>query len=117
MATKKPATKKASVAKKTSSAAKSSSAVKKNNSSIASKAKILYAEKNPEKHQATGKYKFFYILFACTTLFFAALAVELFVFASEVENKYESIESCTRAHTRCNVRLEDGKLNVEESEE
>ncbi|MCQ2570685.1 MAG: hypothetical protein MJ154_00315 [Candidatus Saccharibacteria bacterium] len=116
MATKKPAAKKTSAVKKTSSAAKSGSTAKKG-SSIASKARMIYAEKHPEKHQATGKYKFFYILFACTTLFFAALSVELFVIASEVESKYETIESCTRAHTKCNVRLEDGNINVEGSEE
>ena len=109
MATKKPAAKKTSTAKKASAATKSTS-----NSRIS--AKVLYAEKHPERHQATGKYKFFYILFACTTLFFAALSVELFVFASEVENKYESVDSCVRAHTKCNVRLEDDEIKAEGNE-
>ena len=109
MATKKPAAKKTTTAKKASAATKSTT-------SRRVSAKMLYTEKYPERHQATGKYKFFYILFACTTLFFAALSVELFVFASEVENKYESVDSCVRAHTRCNVRLDDNGIKVEGDE-
>ena len=105
MATKKPAVKKTTTAKKSTTASKSS--VRRIS------AKALYTEKNPERHQATGKYKFFYILFACTTLFFAALSVELFVFASEVENKYEEVDACVRAHTKCNVRIDDNELKVE----
>lgn len=104
MATKKTAAKK-TTAKKTSAAAAAKKA-----------AKAFYTEKHPENHQATGKYKFFYILFACTTLFFAALTVELFVFASEVENKYEEVDACIRAHTKCDVRLKDGEINVAEGE-
>ena len=109
MATKKP------VAKKTSTAKKASAATKSTSRRVS--AKMLYAEKHPERHQATGKYKFFYILFACTTLFFAALSVELFVFASEVENKYESVDSCVRAHTKCNVRLDDNEIKAEGDEQ
>ena len=108
------ATKKQPAVKKTSTAKKASTASKSTGRRIS--AKMLYTEKHPERHQATGKYKFFYILFACTTLFFAALAVELFVFASEVENKYESVDSCVRAHTRCNVRLEDNAIKAEGNE-
>lgn len=108
MATKKPAAKKTSTAKKASAATKSTSR--------RVSAKMLYAEKHPERHQATGKYKFFYILFACTTLFFAALSVELFVFASEVENKYEEVDACVRAHTRCNVRLDENAIKAEGEE-
>ena len=105
MATKKPAVKKTTTAKKSTTASKSSAR--------RISAKALYIEKHPERHQATGKYKFFYILFACTTLFFAALSVELFVFASEVENKYEEVDACVRAHTKCNVRIDDNELKVE----
>lgn len=105
MATKKPAVKKTTTAKKSTTASKSS--VRRIS------AKALYTETHPERHQATGKYKFFYILFACTTLFFAALSVELFVFASEVENKYEEVDACVRAHTKCNVRIDDNELKVE----
>ncbi len=107
MATKKqPATKKSTVVKKSSGATKTT---KRRVS-----AEMLYKERNPERHQATGKYKFFYIMFACTTLFFAALSVWLFVFASETQNKYEAVDACVRAHTSCNVRLEDNKYSVEE---
>ena len=41
------------------------------------KGKGIIYEKYPEEHQATGKYKFFYALFATTTLVFAILAVIL----------------------------------------
>ena len=106
MAAKKP------VAKK--SVAKTSDATKKTASKKRSvNIKKLYAERNPDKHQVTGKYKFFYIFFACTTLFFMAMTVWLFVYASEVQNKYESIEACARAHTRCHVTQTDEGLNAE----
>ena len=105
------ATKKQPAAKRTT--AKSSKSSKK---SLKSRVDVsaLYREKYPENHKVTGKYKFFYILFACTTAFFAALSVWLFWFSSETLNNYESIDSCVRAHTRCNVRLDDGEYTVEE---
>lgn len=68
---------------------------------------IIY-EKYPEEHQATGKYKFFYCLFALTTIIFAGLAVWLFIFSSEVLNKYESIEACARTHgATCEIHVVD----------
>ncbi len=75
----------------------------------------IYRERKPENHQVTGKYKFFYVLFACTTIFFAALSVWLCVFAIDTENKYESIDACVRAHTRCSVHVDNGAYTVEES--
>lgn len=108
------ATKKQPAKGKTSTAKKTTAAAKKTKRSISPK--VLYTERHPERHQATGKYKFFYILFACTTLFFAALSVELFVFASEVQNKYEEVDACVRAHTKCNVRIDDNELKAEGDE-
>lgn len=67
----------------------------------------LYRERNPENHQVTGKYKFFYALFACTTVIFAALAVWLFVFSSNVLNKYESIKVCARTGNTCEVSVSE----------
>ena len=64
----------------------------------------VYAEKNPESHKVTGKYTFFYVLFACTTLIFAGVATWLFIFSSELLGKYESIETCARNHTKCEIR-------------
>ena len=64
----------------------------------------VYAEKNPESHKVTGKYTFFYVLFACTTLIFAGVATWLFIFSSELLGKYESIQTCARNHTKCEVR-------------
>ncbi len=66
---------------------------------------VIY-EKYPEEHQATGKYKFFYCLFALTTIIFAGLAVWLFIFSSEILNKYESIEACARTHgATCEIHV------------
>ena len=69
---------------------------------------LLY-ERYPEEHQATGKYKFFYCMFALTTIIFAAVAVWLFIFSSEILGKYESIEACARAHgATCEIHVVDG---------
>jgi len=79
---------------------------------------IIYKERDPEQNKVSPKYSFFYFLFAATTLFFAAISVWLFIFASELQFKYQSIESCTRSHTRCNVRVdENNNYTVEESDE
>ena len=64
-------------------------------------------ERYPEDHRVSGKYTFFYVLFACTTLLFAGVATWLFVFSSELLSKYESIETCARNHTTCEVRYVD----------
>ena len=64
----------------------------------------VYAEKHPDRHRVTGKYTFFYVLFACTTLLFAGVATWLFIFSSELLGKYEAIETCARNHTSCEVR-------------
>ena len=66
----------------------------------------LYQERNPEAHQATGKYKFFYILFAFTTILFACLSVYFFIFASEILNKYEEIEVCARNNRTCSITVD-----------
>ena len=68
-------------------------------------------ERKPERHKVTGKYTFFYVLFACTTLIFAGVATWLFIFSSELLGKYESIQTCARNHTKCEVRY------VEDDEE
>ncbi len=71
----------------------------------------VYAEKNPDSHKVTGKYTFFYVLFACTTLIFAGVATWLFIFSSELLSQYESIEAGARNHTTCEIRYieEDGE--------
>ena len=106
MATKKPAAKKttAKVSKPTKKVATSRS------KRVVS---ALYKEKYPENHRITGKFKFFYVLFACTTIFFAALSVWLFCIACDTQERYESIDACVRAHTSCNVRLDEDKYSVE----
>ena len=75
----------------------------------------VYAEKNPDSHKVTGKYTFFYVLFACTTLIFAGVATWLFIFSSDILGKYESIEACARNHTKCEVRYvgEDEDVTTE----
>lgn len=64
----------------------------------------IISERNPEDHKVSGKYTFFYVLFAITTIIFAAVSVWLFVFSSELLAKYESIQACARNHTTCEVR-------------
>ncbi len=66
----------------------------------------LYQERNPEAHKATGKYKFFYVLFAFTTILFACLSVYFFIFASEILNKYEEIEVCARNNRTCSITVD-----------
>ena len=73
----------------------------------------VYAEKNPESHKVTGKYTFFYVLFACTTLIFAGVATWLFVFSSELLAKYESIQTCARNHTSCELRFVENEETTE----
>ena len=95
MATKKKTATKA----KTASAAKKKVAPAKAKKTTSRKVNMpigIYKEKCPENHIATGKYVFFYALFATTTVFFAILAVWLFVFSSELLNKYQELDSCTR---------------------
>ena len=78
---------------------------------------IIYKERNPEQDKVSPKYSFFYFLFAGTTLLFAAISVWLFIFASDLQFKYQSIESCTRSHSRCSVRMDaNNNLDVEEAE-
>lgn len=100
------ATKTAAAKKKTTTTVKKAAAVK--NTKKIDLPVGVFKEKCPEDHQATGKYKFFYALFACTTLIFAAVAVWLFIFSSELMSKYESIEACARsANSTCEVRIVD----------
>ena len=90
--------------------AKKTAAKKKSTTKKAAKSTLpigIYKENNPECHVATGKYKFFFILFGITTVLFAALAVWLFIFSSEVLEKYQSIETCARNHTSCEVRVNE----------
>jgi len=56
----------------------------------------LYKEHNPECHKMTGKFVVLYILFAFTTVAFAALAVWLFIFGTDMLNKYEAIDPACR---------------------
>ena len=93
MATKKTAAKKKTTTKKT-----------------ASKLPVgIYKENNPECHVATGKYKFFFILFGVVMVLFAAISVWLFIFSSEILEKYQSIETCARNHTSCEVRVNNAE--------
>ena len=64
----------------------------------------VYKENNPECHVATGKYKFFFVLFGIVMVIFAGIAVWLYIFSSELLEKYQRIETCARNHTTCEVR-------------
>ena len=91
-AAKKPATKKATTTKTTKKTASAKSTKK--NLSVG-----ILTENRPEEHVATGKYKFFFAFFALTTVMFAAICVWLFVFSSEILNKWESLKTCARNDT------------------
>ena len=54
----------------------------------------IVTERRPEEHVATGKYKFFFAFFALTTLMFAAISVQLFVFSSQVLDNWEHLRKC-----------------------
>lgn len=110
------ATKKAATTKKKSTAkagAKTTTKVTSTKKATKLPVGVVY-EKNPEEHRVSGKYTFFYVMFACTTLIFAGIAVWLFVFSSELMAKYESIETCARNHTTCEVRYVEYDETVEE---
>lgn len=100
------ATKTAAKKKTTTTRAKSSTTAKRPAAKKTTKQLpiSLHKERNPQDHQVSGKYTFFYVLFACTTLIFAALAVRFFMISSDLLNKYEAIEVCARAGT-CEVRV------------
>ncbi len=93
-------------AKKKTTTAKKATVAKK----IAKGKGIIY-EKYPEDHKATGKYKFFYMLFAATTLVFAILAAILLVTSVDLFNKYDSIQSCARNHGGCTIKYFDADGN------
>ena len=88
--------------KKTTTAKKAAPVAKKT-----AKGKGIIYEKYPEDHQATGKYKFFYALFATTTLVFAILAVILLITSIDLFNKYDSVQSCARSHSSCTLSYYD----------
>ena len=92
----------------TKTAAKKKTTTKKAGAKKSSKANYgvsLYREKCPEDHVATGKYKALFVFLGVSMFLFAAIAVQLLVFSIEVENKYESIKTCARNHTSCEVRV------------
>ena len=86
--------------------AASSKTTKKNNKKSTSKVPHLYRERNPECHKCTGKFVGLYVLFAITTIVFAAMSVFLFFFASDVLNKLESIDPACR-NGNCQVVTPD----------
>lgn len=76
----------------------------------------LVRESYPEAHVATGKYKFFFAFFAITTLLFAAICVWLFVFSSEVLDKWESLKTCARNDT-CEIEYVEKQENAGDTED
>ncbi len=78
----------------------------------------VYKETCPEAHVATGKYKFFFAFFGITTVMFAGICVWLFVFSSQVLEKWESLRTCARNGTCIVEYVEDYDEEVEgEAEE
>ena len=91
--------------------AKKATTAKKTVAKKTAKGKGIIYEKYPDDHKATGKYKFFYMLFAATTLIFAILAAILLVTAVDLFNKYDSVESCARTHGSCTIKYFDAEGN------
>ena len=79
---------------------------KKTNRKSTKKVPHLYKERNPDYHKISGKFTVLYVLFALTTIVFAAISVYLFFFASTVLNKYESIDAACR-NGNCRVIIND----------
>lgn len=72
----------------------------------------IYKEAHPENHVATGKYKVFFVMFGILMVAFAALAVQLFVFSSELLNKYEEVVECQSSST-CNRSVKNTSVNTD----
>jgi hypothetical protein len=56
-----------------------------------SKVPHLYRDRSPDCHKITGKFVWLYVLFALTTIVFAALAVYLFFMSSDLLQRLERI--------------------------
>jgi hypothetical protein len=105
MATRKAATTKKTTASK-ASAAKTTA---KRGSSKKLPLPLLRDEQRP-----TGKFAYLYVVFACTTLIFAATTVWLFYFSANILNKYDEIEACARTTgASCEVHI-NGDESAEE---
>lgn len=75
----------------------------------------IVSERRPEEHVATGKYKFFFAFFALTTLMFAVISVQLFVFSSKVLDNWEHLRKCVNNGT-CIIESADSEGDVFEDE-
>jgi hypothetical protein len=82
--------------------------------SAARKVPHLYRERHTENHQIKGKFIGLYILFSITTLIFAAMSVWLFIFSTQILNKYDAIETCVRNRT---CRIQDSNDNKDSDED
>jgi len=80
---------------------------KKTNKKSTRKVPHLYKERNPECHKMTGKFVGLYVLFALTTVAFAAIAVWLFFFSSDLLMKYEKMDPNCRAGNCQQVSSDD----------
>jgi nitrogen fixation/metabolism regulation signal transduction histidine kinase len=90
--------------------------VKKTNKKPATTNRVphLYKERNPECNKITGKFVWLYVIFALTTLAFAAISVSMFFAYSELFQKYEKIPADCRAGNCQVVRPEVGGDDIVE---
>lgn len=93
--------------KSTSTKRATSSAAKKSGLSSLS-AKDLLLVKKSERH-----YVIFYVIFAITTVIFAGLAVIFFVYASDLETKYDELRNCVSDDKNCSVYIKKVDNNKE----
>ena len=78
-------------AKKTSAKPKTVSKAPVKKATTARRIPHLYKERNPECHKISGKFAGLYVMFAITTLIFAAVAIYFFVFSVDIQNKYDDL--------------------------
>jgi len=95
--------------------ATTSKTTKKTNKKSSGKIPHLYKEHDSEYHKISGKFVGLYILFAITTIIFAALSVYLFFFASKILTKYERIDAACREGNCQVIFNHDGSEIIDEN--
>jgi|LSQX01.3.fsa_nt_gb nitrogen fixation/metabolism regulation signal transduction histidine kinase len=88
---------------------------KKTNKKSSKRVPHLYRERDPERHSIKGKFVGLYVIFAMTTLVFAAVSVYLFFFASQILDKYESVDAACR-NGNCKIVVNDNLTDEDDSE-
>lgn len=84
--------------------------------SSVSSTKIIHSVASAKTLDAKTQQKRFmclYIFFAVATVVFACISIYLFKSNVDLMNKYEAIEDCVRAGTKCDIKVEDSIDNID----